>query len=149
MRTQNLASRRPARACADVAKSQPFNLGKLMYFSTPIRAIVSEGRTQAAVTSPWGRLPETTGLPISRTYRSLKWYREPSWFWHLARLLSLQPASPRPSKKKLSILMNRHQPFRLSRFTPVNTSKLSGRATGASRVLPARSCGIALIGGAA
>ena len=72
MRTQNLASRRPARACADVAKSQPFNLGKLMYFSTPIRAIVSEGRTQAAVTSPWGRLPETTGLPISRTYRRTK-----------------------------------------------------------------------------
>ena len=148
MQIPNIVSLLRKATCVDVAKSQPHNLDKLMCYSTPEQAIVSKGRTQAAVTSQRGQGPETTGLPKPRDYRSRGWHRALKQSWHFAQLRSSQPAHHK-CRKKLSTLKTRQDLFPLNLFTQASTSKTSGRACVVSHAVPALFLRANLIGGAA
>jgi hypothetical protein len=118
----------------DVTAPQGRNLHNMLCLLVSGRGIVSLGRTQAADISHLGRLAGQSGKPIPQETRRRGCPRARKQFLPFALLPFWQLAAA-PSRPKLSI--SKTQLFRLSQFTPANTSKTAGRVLGALRALPA------------
>ena len=118
----------------DVAVPQADNLHTILCSSPLRQAIVTEGRTQAAVPSHLGRMPGQSDRPTQQEPRSRGCPRAQKQFLPFAQLPSWQPAA---AKKQLKRLILKTLQCPKSLFTPVNTSKTLGRADGAFCAAPA------------
>lgn len=123
MRSQYLGATSGNSGLSDVGTSQADNLGKRACLSTMVSAKVMAGRTQAALTSQWGRADEGSSDLTLQEYRSRGCRRARNSYWR-CRWLLLWPLAPKKLKKKSYTLTSR---FRPSLSTPANTSDLTGQ----------------------
>ena len=117
----------------EVSESQANNLDQAACLSVKFSAMLTQGRTQAALTSKWGKVGS---LPISAPQEN--WSRGCRIacvsFWPWPWLVS-SPLARKKLNKKLS--MSTSLRFPSSRPTPANTSKNTEQGRGAYAFGPA------------
>lgn len=117
----------------DVGKPQSAVLLKDLCLSLCGKAIVSEGRTQAADTLHWGRLAEQSVRPTPQKTRRRGCPRAQKQLSPFAQLPLWLHAAARKRLKQFTL----KKLFPKSQSTPANTSNIWGRAVGAFGAMPA------------
>ena len=127
MNPQDMGPAQGRTGAIEVSESQANNLDRVACHSVKFSAMIAQGRTQAALTSEWGKVGSlSASAPQENWSRGCRIACVSFWPWPW---LVSSPLARKKLNKKSSMSTSRRLPS--SRPTPANTSNISGRGRGA------------------